>query len=61
MDNFVFGGVYMIAERLRHLTLRNLIKKVALVVRANPQFQSNGKSSIVKLDLIYNILKEWDS
>ncbi|TNV78464.1 hypothetical protein FGO68_gene14887 [Halteria grandinella] len=61
MDNFVFGGVYMIAERLRHLTLRNLIKKVALVVKKEPAYQQNGKASIVKLDLIFNILKEWDS
>jgi hypothetical protein len=33
MDNFVYGGVFMIIERLRHLTLRNLVKKVSLVVK----------------------------
>jgi hypothetical protein len=32
MDSFVYGGVFMIIEKLRHLTLRNLVKKVALVV-----------------------------
>lgn len=32
MNYFVYGGVYLVVEKLRHLTLRNLIKKVALVV-----------------------------
>ena len=32
MDVFVHGGVYMAVEKLRQLTLRNLVKKVALVV-----------------------------
>ena len=36
MDNFVYGGVYMVLERLRHLTLRNLVKKVALAVQREP-------------------------
>lgn len=33
MNYFVYGGVYLVVEKLRHLTLRNLIKKVALVVQ----------------------------
>lgn len=32
MDYFIYGGVYLLAEKLRHLTLRNLMKRVALVV-----------------------------
>jgi hypothetical protein len=32
MNYFVYGGVYLIVEKLRHHTLRNLIKKVAMVV-----------------------------
>lgn len=49
MDNFVYGGVYMIVEKLRHLTLRNLVKKVALVVQKEPEFQASGNPSRVKL------------
>jgi hypothetical protein len=33
MDYFIYGGVYLVVEKLRHLTLRNLMKKVALVVQ----------------------------
>jgi|LauGreDrversion4_2_1035121.scaffolds.fasta_scaffold492775_3 hypothetical protein len=36
MDNFVYGGIFMLFESLRHLTLRNLIKKVALAVKKDP-------------------------
>lgn len=37
MDYFVYGGVYLILERLRQLTLRNLVKKVALVVQKDQE------------------------
>jgi hypothetical protein len=36
MDYFVYGGVYMAVEKIRHLAMRNLIKKVALVVKREP-------------------------
>jgi nuclear mRNA export protein PCID2/THP1 len=31
MDYFIYGGVYLVVEKLRHLTIRNLMKKVAMV------------------------------
>lgn len=61
MDHFVQGGVYMVVDRLRHLTLRNLVKKVALVVQREADMQVNSKPNIIRLEYIYNILKEWDS
>lgn len=60
MDNFVQGGIYMIVDRLRHLTLRNLVKKVALVVQREADMQVNSKPNIIRLEYIYNILKDWD-
>jgi len=42
MDYFVYGGVYLVVEKLRHLTLRNLIKKVALVVQQEKDLQVKG-------------------
>ena len=61
MDYFVYGGVYMAVEKIRHLAMRNLIKKVALVVKREPELQSNNQPHIIKLDIIFNIMKEWDS
>ncbi len=61
MDNFVYGGVYMVLERLRHLTLRNLVKRVALVVESEKEFQYRDKPQMIQLELIYNILKAWDA
>lgn len=37
MDVFVYGGVFMTVEKLRQLTLRNLVKKVALAVHKDPE------------------------
>ena len=59
MDYFVHGGVYMVVEKLRTLTFRNLVKKVALVVQQEPDFQANGKPHI-KIDLLLSILRKWD-
>jgi len=60
MDNFVYGGVYLVFERLRNLTLRNLLKRIALVVRREPELQVAGGAHILQIELIYNILREWD-
>jgi hypothetical protein len=60
MDSLVQQGVYLVVERLRHLTLRNLVKKVALAVQKDPELQNSKGTHIVRLDLIFNILREWD-
>jgi hypothetical protein len=61
MDYFVYGGVYLVVEKLRHLTLRNLIKKVSLVVKDEPSLQVNGQAHFIDLKVIFNILREWDA
>jgi len=37
MEIFIQSGVYLAVEKLRHLTLRNLFKKIALAIAKNPQ------------------------
>ena len=63
MDYFVKGGVFMTVEKLRHLTLRNLLKKVAGVVESNvEEFAINAASPhVIRLDILFNILRDWDS
>ena len=60
MDYFVHGGVFMSVEKLRNLTFRNLVKKVALVVQKEPEYHVNGKPH-VKIEIILSILLKWDS
>ena len=58
MDNFIYGGVYLLAEKLRHLTLRNLMKKVALVIQKDKTLQvSETQPHLIKLEIVHNILK----
>jgi hypothetical protein len=53
--------VYLVVEKLRHLTLRNLMKKVALVVQKDKSLQvSETQPHLIKLDIVHNILKKWD-
>lgn len=62
MDTYVQGGVFMTVERLRHLTLRNLIKKVAVAVQADEDLQTvKGQPQVVNLEIIFALLQEWDS
>ena len=61
MDYFIYGGVYLVVEKLRNLTLRNLIKKVALVVQKDKSLQVNeAKPYLINLTIIHNILRTWD-
>jgi nuclear mRNA export protein PCID2/THP1 len=61
MDYFIYGGVYLVVEKLRHLTLRNLMKKVALVVQKDKTLQVSEKQPhLIKLDIVHNILRKWD-
>ena len=61
MDYFIYGGVYLVVEKLRNLTLRNLIKKVALVVQKDKSLQvSETQTHLIKLEIIHNILRTWD-
>lgn len=48
-------------ERLRLVTLRNFVRRVAAAVKAEPQLQLSGKPSHIALRLIYRPLQEkWD-
>jgi hypothetical protein len=61
MDYFIYGGVYLVVEKLRNLTLRNLIKKVAQVVQKDKSLQvSETQPHLIKLEIIHNILRTWD-
>lgn len=37
MTIFINSGVYLVLEKLRHLTIRNLLKKIAMSIQKNPQ------------------------
>ena len=37
MSIFIQSGVYLAVEKLRHLALRNLLKKIALPIAKNPE------------------------
>lgn len=57
------NGVFLAVEKLRHLTVRNLIKKVALVLKKEPSLQKGyeDKPHIISLENIFHIMKDWDA
>lgn len=60
-DSFIQSGVFITVERLRLVTLRNFVRRVAAAVKAEPQLQLSGKPSHIALRLIYRPLQEkWD-
>ena len=47
-------------ERLRMVTLKNFVKRVANVVKVTPQLQTQGNANFIKLDLLFVPLLKWD-
>ena len=37
MDQFIQSGVFIVVERLRSVTLKNFVKRVANVVKVTPE------------------------
>ncbi len=60
-DSFIQSGVFITIERLRMVTLRNFVKRIATAVRAEPALQLNNKANQLNLKLIFRPLQEqWD-
>lgn len=60
-DSFIQSGVFITVERLRLITLRNFVRRVANAVKAEQQLQTNGKHNHIDLHLIYRPLQDqWD-
>ena len=62
MDVFVYSGVFLAVEKLRLLTLRNLIKKVAMAQEQDPSISENYSSqpNVIQLDVLLGNLIDWD-
>ena len=63
MNIYVQSGVFLAIEKLRHLAIRNLVKKVALAIQKEPTMQQGfeDKPHIIRLESIFFIMKDWDS
>ena len=62
-DKFIQSGVFITVERLRMVTLRNFVRRIANAVKEEPTLQSApGKPNQIKLNLIYLPLQStWDT
>lgn len=64
MQIFISSGVYLAVEKLRYLTLRNLMKKIAVAIAKKPEIQPpqfKEKPHLICLDIPLKILLEWDA
>jgi len=65
MQVYIQSGVFLSLEKLRHLTLRNLLKKIAITIAQKPkELQAQeyvDKPWIIPLKLPFVVLREWDS
>lgn len=65
MELYIQSGVFLSLEKLRHLTLRNLLKKITIALAQNPQELQTSeyvdKPWIIPLKLPFAVLREWDS
>mmetsp|Transcript_29937 Transcript_29937/g.21693 ORF Transcript_29937/g.21693 Transcript_29937/m.21693 type:complete len:111 (-) Transcript_29937:43-375(-) len=59
MDEFIQSGLFMAIEKLRQVTLKNFVQKVATVIAKEPVFP--GKPHRIPLQVLFNKLIEWDS
>ena len=60
MDQFIKSGVFTVVERLRMVTLKNFIKRVADAVKVTPELQIQGKGTYINLNLLFVPLLQWD-
>lgn len=60
MDQYIQSGVFTVIERLRMVTLKNFVKRVATAVKADPELQVNQNANRIDLNLLFIPLKKWD-
>jgi len=60
MDSFIQSGGFTVVERLRMVTLKNFVKRVANAVKAEPELQVMQNANFIDLNLLFIPLKEWD-
>lgn len=61
MEAFIYSGVYTTIEPIRLVTLRNFVRRIALAVRDNPEFQHQGKTNFIRINYLFYALRSWDS
>ena len=47
-------------ERLRMVTLKNFVKRVANAIKVTPELQVQGKPNFINLNLLFVPLTKWD-
>ena len=63
MSALIQSGVFLAVEKLRYLTLRNLVKKVQLSLINDPSLREpefKEKAHIVPLKMLYKEMQPWD-
>mmetsp|Transcript_14215 Transcript_14215/g.16952 ORF Transcript_14215/g.16952 Transcript_14215/m.16952 type:complete len:151 (-) Transcript_14215:96-548(-) len=60
MDQYIQSGVFTVVERLRMVTLKNFVKRVATAVKSDPELQIMKKDNFIDLSLLFIPLKKWD-
>jgi len=60
MNEYISSGVFTVIERLRMVTLRNFVKRVAEAIKADKELQVNQNPNHIDLNLLFIPLKKWD-
>ena len=64
MQIYIQSGVFLSLDKLRDLTLRNLIKKIAITIASDPKEFTIAacvdKPHIIPLNLPLQVLRQWD-
>ena len=53
MDALIYSGVFTTVEHLRHVTLKNFVKRVAYAVHSSHELQKQGKPNIINLQYLF--------
>jgi hypothetical protein len=65
MDSFVSSGIYLAIEKMRHLTLRNLFRSVAVQISQSPEQylpkEYLDRPHIMPLKIPFEHLLKWDA
>ena len=59
-DQYIQSGVFTVVERLRMVTLKNFVKRVANAVKENPDLKKTSAASQIDLNLLFAPLTRWD-
>lgn len=57
MDQYIQSGVFIVVERLRMVTLKNFVKRVASAVKETPELQKLDNPNFIDLGLLFIPLK----